>query len=324
MKSNKYYYNKATLRYEKIEVNWKQKLLKLIGFVSAAITFALIIVVFAFKYLESPKEKRLLSELTKVEQQYTEMDKKLEQYFTIMADLQERDDNTYRTIFEAEPIPANIRTQGYGGSERFQFLENLPNSKLLTSISKKMEQLGRLIYVQSKSYDEIADMIENKEKMLAHLPAIQPINNKNLTRIASGYGYRIDPILKIRKFHYGIDFTAPSGTDVYVTGRGTVSKVGFSRKRGYGNHIVVDHGFNYKTLYAHLSKIHVKKGDDLDRGDIIGEVGDTGKSTAPHLHYEVMKNGNKINPVNFFYNDLSPEEYDRVIEIANSANQSFD
>lgn len=323
MKKVKYYYNTGNLRYEKIEEGWKVQLLRIFGFLCATVVFALLIVVFAFKYLDSPEEKQLKRDISQMELKFDQMGKKLDFYEDVITSLQDRDENIYRTIFEAEPIPTSVREAGFGGGNRFKHLENFSNSELLIGTAKRIEKIGKQLYIQSKSYDELTNLIQNKEEMLASIPAIQPVSNQDLRRMASGFGVRMHPIYKTRKMHWGCDFSAPSGTEVYATGRGKIIKTEKLR-RGYGYHIVIDHGFSYRTLYGHLSEISVRKGQWVNRGDIIGKVGSTGTSTAPHLHYEVVKNGKKINPINFFYNDLSPEEYDEMLEIASRHNQSFD
>ncbi len=323
MKKAKYYYNTNSLRYEKIQEPWTVQLLRIFGFLCATIIFALVIVVFAFKYLDSPQEKKLKRDLSQMELKFEDLDKKIFFYEKVLTGLQERDENIYRTIFEADPIPTSVREAGFGGGKRFKHLASFSNSELMVKISKRIETIGKQLYIQSKSYDQVVDLIKNKENMFASIPAIQPVANRDLRRIASGFGMRMHPIYKTRRMHAGLDFSAPSGTDVYATGKGTVTKVE-RLKRGYGNYVVIDHGFNYQTLYAHLSEINVQKGQRIKRGDVIGAVGNTGTSTAPHLHYEVIKNGKKIDPVNFFYNDLSPDEFDEVINISSRHNQSFD
>ena len=241
----------------------------------------------------------------------------------VLDDIQKRDDNIYRTIFEADPIPTSIRKQGFGGINRYKELEGFSNSKIIIETSSKIDQLTKQLYLQSKSFDEIIDLTKDKLSMLASIPAIQPVSNKNLKRMASGYGYRIHPIYKTRKLHTGMDFSAKIGTEIYATGNGKISKVRRSKK-GYGNYVEINHGYGYKTLYAHMSKSIVKKGQKVKRGEVIGYVGNTGTSVAPHLHYEVHKNGKKIDPVNFYYNDLSTEEYSKMLEISSQNNQSFD
>jgi len=323
MKKVRYYYNTHTLRYEKIEVNWMTRLLRAFAFISSALVFAFLIVVVAYTYLDSPKEKQLKREIAQMQFQYELLNQKLDQMSEVLGGLQDRDDNIYRVIFEAEPIPGTIREAGMGGTNRYKDLKNYSNAELMIEAAQKVDKIGKQMYIQSKSYDDIHEMIKNKSAMLAALPAIQPIANKDLKRIASGYGYRIDPIYKTRKMHYGVDFTAPTGTEIYATGDGVVSKVKYSN-RGLGNHIVIDHGYGYETIYAHMNRFDVRRGQRVQRGDVIGFVGNTGKSTAPHLHYEVHKDGTKINPINFFYNDLTPGEFEQILELAARNNQSFD
>lgn len=323
MKKAKYYYNKHSLRYEKITDSVSKRMFKLLGFLTTSFVFSVIILIISSYYFDSPEEKELKRELSKMKLEYEIIDKRLAQMNEVLNSLEERDDNIYRVVFEAEPISKSVRTAGYGGVNKYRDLKNFENGELMADVASKLDRLGKQLYVQSKSYDEITDLIKNKEEMLASIPAIQPISNKNLTRFASGFGYRIHPIYKTRKMHYGVDFTSPTGTDIYCTGNGVVSKVSRSR-RGFGNHVIVDHGFGYETVYGHMSEINVKLGQKVNRGDILGKVGNTGTSTAPHLHYEVHKNGNRINPINFFYNDLKPDEYELMIEIASTNNQSFD
>ena len=255
--------------------------------------------------------------------QYTLMNKDLNNMGKVLKDIQYRDDNIYRVIFEAEPIPASVREAGFGGVNRYSQLENMDNADLVISTARKLDVLTKQIYIQSKSYDDVMTMALNKEKMLASLPSIMPVSNKDLKRTASGWGYRIHPIYKIRKFHYGMDFSAPTGTEVFATGSGVVERIQRS-KIGFGNHITIDHGYGFETLYAHLSAFNVKEGQKVKRGDVIGYVGSTGTSTAPHLHYEVHKNGQKVNPQNYYFLDLSPQEYEKMIEISSNMGQSFD
>ena len=323
MKRVKYFYNANTLRYEKVEKGWKSRLLKVFGFLSATLVFAIVIMAFAFKYLDSPKEKQLKRELAQLNIQFEQMSKDLNFYDEVLSSLQERDERIYRTIFEAEPIPASVREAGFGGGNRFKHLDNFSNRELLKETAGRLEKVGKQLYIQSKSYDEVIEMVKDKEEMFACIPAIQPVSNKDLKRMASGFGMRIHPIYKTRMFHAGCDFSAPVGTEIYATGKGKVVEVE-KLKKGYGHYVKIDHGYGYESLYAHMDKIKVKKGEWVKRGDILGTVGNTGLSTAPHLHYEVFKNGKKIDPINFFYNDLSPEEFDEILEISNRHNQSFD
>ena len=319
----KYYYDTKTLSYKRIELNTFDKFKRSFGFLSASTVVGLIMVIVFFQFFDSPKEKRLKSEIENLVLQYDILSKKMTQIDLVLDDIQHRDDNIYRVIFEADPIPSSIRKAGFGGVNRYKDIRNFSNAELVIEAAKKADKLSKQLYIQSKSFDEVIDLAKNKADMLASIPAIQPIANKDLGRVASGYGYRIHPIYKTRKLHTGMDFTAPQGTPIYATGDGKIAKVRRSR-RGYGNHVIVDHGYGYQTLYAHMTKYIVYRGQKVKRGEIIGYVGSTGTSVAPHLHYEVIKNKRKINPVNYYYNDLSPEEYDKMLEISSQNNQSFD
>ncbi len=221
------------------------------------------------------------------------------------------------------PFPASVREAGYGGVDRYNALRNMYNSDVIVDMTKRVDRLSKQLYIQSKSYDEVWDLLKNKANMLASIPAIQPVANKDLKHVASGYGMRMHPIYKTVKMHTGMDFTAPVGTEIYATGNGTVSKIEMNG-RGYGHNIIINHGYGYETLYGHLSRIVVRLGQKVKRGDLIAYVGNSGSSTGPHLHYEVRKHGNPINPVNFYYNDLTPEEYEKVLEISSMPGQSFD
>jgi len=319
----KYYYDTKTLSYKRIELSGLNKLKRLFYFLIGSAFTGLIMIIVLFQFFDSPKEKILNREIAILTSQYEIVGDKLNQVELVLDDIQNRDDNIYRVIFEAEPIPKSIRKAGYGGINRYQNLKGYSNSELIINTNEKIDQISKQLYIQSKSYDEIIELAKNKEDMLASLPAIQPVANKNLSRIASGYGYRIHPIYKTRKLHTGMDFSAKSGTPIYATGDGKISEVKKSR-RGYGNHVIIDHSYGYKTLYAHMTKYIVHKGQKVKRGEVIGYVGSTGTSVAPHLHYEVHKNGRKINPVNFYYNDLNPDEYEKMLEISSQNNQSFD
>lgn len=323
MSKIKYRYNPASLTYDKVELRFHHKLLRVLGFLSAVLFASFIIIVLAYTYIDSPKEKHLKREISQLELQYEILDSRLSEMDGVLAELQLRDDNIYRVIFEAEPIPGEIRKAGFGGVNKYKMLENYDNSELMVAATRNLDVITKQMYVQSKSYDEVMNLVKNKTDMLSSIPAIQPVANKDLRRMASGYGFRIDPIYKTRKMHQGMDFTANTGTEIYSTGDGKVIKVTSSR-RGYGNHVMIDHGFGYVTLYGHMSKFNVRNGQKVNRGDVIGYVGNTGKSVGPHLHYEVRKNGRAINPVNFYFNDLSPDEFEEMIELSSQANQSFD
>ena len=319
----KYYYDKKSLSYKEINLTFKQKIQNLLIYILSALIITSLSFFVFYSFFDSPKEKKLKSEINFLTTNYQKFESKLLDIETVLDDIQKRDDNIYREIFEAKPIPTEIRKAGFGGVNKYKYLEGFSNTDLLKELDNKFDILKKQLYVQSKSFDQIIELTKDKNKMLSSIPAIQPLSNKDLSRMASGFGYRIDPIYKTRKFHAGMDFSAKTGTPIYATGDGKVFKVSKS-KRGYGNHVVIDHGFGYKTLYAHMSKTAVKRNQKVSRGDIIGFVGNTGKSVAPHLHYEVHKDGKKINPVNFYYNDLNAEEYERMIEISSQSNQSFD
>ncbi len=323
MAKTKYRFNPETLQYNRIEHSIKQKIFRFFIFFFASIFVAGIYLTVFSSFFDSPKEKKLKREISEMRTQYELVNKQLDQVSTVLADLQKRDDNLYRTIFEAEPIPSTIRKAGYGGVNKYSNLEGFDNSDIIIKTAKKLNIITREAYVQSKSYDELIELASNKEKMLSCIPAIQPISNKDLRRIASGWGWRMHPIYKIPKFHYGIDFTAPKGTPVYATGDGVIKKIARSR-RGYGNEILIDHGFGYVSVYAHLNGFNVKKGQYVKRGDVIGFVGNTGLSTGPHLHYGIMLRGKYVNPINYFFNDLTADEYEKIVELANNAGQSLD
>jgi len=323
MPEAKYRYDETKLSYERIEYGFINKFKRLLYFIATGMVFAIIIVFLAYTFIDSPKEKLLKREIDQLALQYEILDKHLVQASAILDDLQERDDNIYRVIFEADPIPDAIRKAGFGGVNRYKKLQGFEHSDLIIETTKQLDKISKQLYIQSKSFDDVFEMAKNKSEMLAAIPAIQPIANKNLTRVASGFGYRIDPVYKTKKLHTGMDFTAPRGTEIYATGNGIAIEIKKS-KRGYGNHVTLDHGYGYKTLYAHMNKILVRKGQKVKRGEVIGYVGNTGKSLGPHLHYEVIKNSRKINPVNFYYSDLTPAEYEKMIELASRVNQSFD
>ena len=319
----KYYYDTEALAYKKIRRSKTKVLKHILFFFTATNLLAFILLALFFTFFDSPKEKELLREIKHLEAQYKLLDQKINNSFVILDEIQDRDDNIYRVIFEADPIDASIRKAGFGGVNRYKKYENFSHSNLIINLNKKVDQLSKAIYVQSKSFDEVLEMVGRKEEMLSHIPAIQPVSNKNLKRMASGYGYRIHPIYKTRKMHWGMDFSAPKNTPVYATGNGTISKAKRS-KRGYGNQVRIDHGYGYETFYAHLNKFTVKLNQKVFRGDLIGYIGNSGTSTAPHLHYEVIKNNRRVNPVNYYFNDLTAEEFDEMLEISSQENQSFD
>ena len=326
MAKKKYKFNPDTLSYERVGISIKEKLTKILAYLASSFALALIVIVIFLNTYETPRSKALKRENQRLTTQYELMSKDLEKIDKVLTELQQRDDNIYRVIFEAEPIPSSVRKAGFGGTNKYSELEDLSNSELVIETAKKLDMIAKEVYIQSKSYDEVLKMALNKEEMLASIPAIQPVANKELKRTASGWGYRMHPIYKVRKFHYGMDFTAPKGTPVYATGHGTIVEVsGSSRSRvGFGLVITIDHGYDYETLYGHLSAFNVKRGQKVKRGDIIGYVGNTGGSPAPHLHYESYKNGRAVNPAYYYYKDLSPQEYDKMIAISSNIGQTLD
>ncbi|HKK10580.1 MAG TPA: M23 family metallopeptidase [Bacteroidales bacterium] len=323
MGKEKYRLDTDSLRIVRQKSSLKEKFFKVLSMLASGLFFATLVLAFAYTFFESPKEKILKRELEQVKLQYSILHDRVNQLEAVALDLEERDDDIYRVIFEAEPVPENVRRGGMGGVDRYARLEGYKNSDLLIETTKKVDNLANKLYVQSMSFDKVFNMAKNKEKMLAALPAIQPVSNKTLKRISSYYGYRTDPFYKVRKFHEGIDFSAPVGTPIYAPGDGVVKYVKNSH-RGYGNRLEIDHGFSYKTIYAHMKSFDVKKGDKIKRGQIIGYVGNTGKSTAPHLHYEVRKNGRAVNPIYYFFNDITPEQFEKMIELSKRPSQSMD
>lgn len=323
MKKIKYYYNTNTLRYEKLEVPLRVKLLRIFGFIAAALVTAALISYFAFQFIGSPNEKLLRLQNERLSDRYARLSEKLNALDKQMAELEKRDNDVYRAIFEANPIPDSARAKELETEKELATIESMVNNQLLGSITSSLGRLTSRVKVQARSYEQIEKLIKNKELLLSHTPAIQPVSNKDLNRIASGFGYRIDPVYKTVKMHAGLDFAAPQGTPIYATANGTVTTAG-NKGNGYGNYVVINHGYGYETLYGHMVKVKARPGQRVSRGEIIGWVGSTGKSTGPHCHYEVHKNGNKIDPVYFFYNDLTPEQFDRLLKQAAASNQSFD
>jgi murein DD-endopeptidase MepM/ murein hydrolase activator NlpD len=319
----KYYYDSDTLSYQRIKSKKGKKIKNFLVMLIAAMIFMVLGFVVFTPIFESPKEKELKRELEFVKLNEGLHSKKIAQLDKILKDIQDRDNNIYRLYFEVNPIPEEQRKAGFGGVNRYKALEGFDNSEMIIDVTKNMDILSKQLYVQSKSLDEIVKLAENREELLAAIPAIQPVKKENLTRMASGFGWRDDPFTKARKRHWGMDFTAPQGTPVYATGDGVVKRVD-QGAAGFGKHIRIDHGYGYVTIYAHLSNYNVKKRQKVKRGDLIGFVGNTGRSQAPHLHYEVIKNGKKINPINFYYGNLSPEEFEAMQKAAQIEGQSLD
>jgi murein DD-endopeptidase MepM/ murein hydrolase activator NlpD len=326
MAKRNYRFNPETLSYEKIGLNIKRVLTRFFTYLSSSLALALVIVFVIVSYYETPRMKTIKRENQRLLTQYELLEKDLETIENVLDEIQQRDDNIYRVIFESEPIPSSIRKAGFGGINKYANLENLENADLVIGTAKKLDILAKEAYIQSKSYNEVMKLALNKEKMLAAIPAVQPVSNKDLKRTASGWGFRIHPIYKIRKFHYGMDFTAPTGTEVYATGDGVVTEAKGNKrsKIGFGLLVKIDHGFGYQTLYGHMSRFNVKKGQKVKRGDLIGFVGSTGGSTAPHLHYEIMKDGKKVNPAYYYFKDLTPQDYEKMVSISSNMGQSFD
>jgi len=323
MSKIKYKFNKKSLQFEVVKHSFKSRLLKVLSYFSTGAVFSVVVIFFAYTFLDSPKEKILKREIAQYQLQFQMINERISQYDAVLTDLADRDDNIYRVIFEAEPVPNAIRKAGFGGTDRYSKLEGYENSEIVINTVKKLDKVHSQLVVQSKSFDEVFNLAKRKTEMLACIPAIQPVSNKNLKRLSSYFGYRTDPVYKVRKFHEGIDFSAPTGTPIYATGDGVVKEASQSYA-GYGNTLIIDHGYGYQTMYAHIQKFKVKQGEKVKRGQLIATIGNTGKSTAPHLHYEIWKNGNKINPIYFLFNDLTPEEYQTVLDLSSRQSQSMD
>lgn len=323
MKNEKYIFNAQTLKYEKAVVSWGKRLLNVFMFVCASVVFSLIISTVVYNFFDSPKEKILRTELNGMKEQYDILEKETSRLNAVLDGLQYRDGNIYRVLFESDPIPSSVWEAGSGGVNKYKHLEKFDNGELMTDVSKKVDKLKRQMAIQSKSYDEIATLIKGKEQMLASIPSIQPVKNHDLERIASGFGYRIDPVYKVTKFHSGLDFTAPTGTEIFATGDGVVELVGFDYG-GYGNEVVINHGYGYKTRYGHMSRTKARVGQKVTRGEVIGYVGSTGKSTGPHVHYEVLKSNEAINPIYFFYNDVTDAMFAKIVDRSQNSGQTLD
>ncbi len=319
----KYHYNSETCQYERVVARKIDIFLNILGFLALASTLGFFLAYILAQYIQDDDKLALRTENEELKLHYELLNKQFAEVNESLKALQHRDDNVYRVIFEAEPVANSVRQAGTGGSEKYQEIlnKNLKNEKLVLAAYHEIDKLKRRMYVQSKSYDEISQLIKNKSKMLASMPAIQPISNKQLIRLTSGFGMRVHPIYKVGQFHPGIDFAAPQGTPIYATADGNVEKAFY--EAGYGNHVVINHGYGYKTLYGHMVEFIVKEGQKVKRGECIGYVGSTGFSTAPHVHYEVIYKGEQVNPVYFFFKDLSAEEYEKVLELASIENQSL-
>lgn len=323
MARKKFIYNPQTLDYEEYKPSKSKRAGGIIFYIITAAFLGYVVMAIINHTIGTPKERLQAREIEFMKLQYDIINDKIETIDELLAEIQDRDDNIYRTIFEAEPIPTSVRKAGYGGTNRYEALNGYENSSLIKETSKKIDVIESQLNVQSKSFDDVYDMAKNKAKMLSCIPAIMPVKDVDIYRISSHYGYRTDPFYKVQKLHSGIDFSGPIGTHIYSTGDGVVEKVSLGNT-GYGNNIIINHGYGYKTRYAHVSKVYVKVGQKVKRGEYIADMGNSGKSTAPHLHYEVIKNNKAINPVNFFYNDLTPEEYDKILELSERQSMTMD
>lgn len=323
MPPTKYKFNQDSLSFDRIRLGLGEILLRFLAYFIGSLLIAVIYWIIFAAFFDSPKEKALEREVQQLTIQYDLINREMGDVENVLDDLQKTDDNLYRTIFEAEPISPTLREGGIGGVNRYKSLEGYRNSNLVIETTNRLDKIRKKVVIQSKSFEALANLAMNKGDMLRSVPAIIPISSKDLTRIASGFGLRIHPIYKIIKFHGGMDFTAPAGTDIYATGNGVVASVQTSQ-RGLGKNIVINHGFGYSSIYAHLSNFNVRVGQKVQRGDVIGYVGNTGTSIANHLHYEIRLNGVNVDPVNYYFEDLTPAEYEKVIDIASKTGQSFD
>ncbi len=320
----KYYYDTETCKYERIKTSTGDIILNTLGIFCLTVAMAVGLLILYGTYFESPKELLLRNEVKEMEFYYQNLSAEVEKLHQQLSNIEYRDDNIYRVVLGAEPIDKSIREAGVGGLDRYEDIKNkgILHADLITKLSESVDNLRRKIYIESKSQDDVVGLAESKEKLFAAIPAIQPVANKQLIALASGFGMRIHPIYKVKKMHTGIDFAAAIGTPIYATADGVIDRLDVSFS-GYGKMIEIDHGFGYRTRYAHMHGFAVRKGQKIKRGDLIGYVGDTGLSTAPHLHYEVFVNGVHANPVHYFFNDLNPAEYEKIIELASIENQSL-
>lgn len=320
----KYYYDTETCKYERIKTTSGDIILNALGIFSLTLAMAVGLLLLYSNYFESPKELLLKNEVKELEYYYQNLQKELTKLSSLLEGMEYRDDNIYRAVLGAEPIEKTIREAGVGGVDRYEDIKNkaIIHEDIILKLSEGVDKLRRKIYIETKSQDDVVALAENKEKLFAAIPAIQPVANKELIALASGFGMRIHPVYKVRKLHTGVDFAATIGTPIYATADGVIDRqdVSFS---GYGKVIEIDHGFGYRTRYAHMHGFAVRFGQKVKRGDLIGYVGDTGLSTAPHLHYEVFVNGIHVNPIHYFFNDLNAAEYEKIIELASIENQSL-
>ena len=307
---------------EQVEHGFRYWLRQTGNYIFAGIVIGVLLLYVLLTFFPSPREKQLQKEKDMLQAQMEMLNHQVDQMQVVMTDLQQRDDNLYRVLFGAEPIPLHIRQGAQRKIDYYEQISKMTNNQLAADLTLKVDMLAKELYIQAKSYDDLVEMAKQQEIRMENIPAIQPVLNKDLKRVASGYGMRIDPVYHVRKFHQGMDFSAPIGTEIYATGNAKVKFSGW--KQGYGNTVILDHGFGYETLYAHLYKSLVRTGQKVRRSDIIALVGNTGKSTGPHLHYEVRLNGKPVDPRNYYFYDLSPEEYDQMIQLSNNFGQMLD
>jgi len=316
-------YNPKTLSYEEVKVSFGRKVFRVVLWLAPNILVAFLLAFIFTRQIDSPKERDAREELARQERELKRINRDIDVAKKALMEIQGRDEEMYRKALHAKAFPEELRAMGTGGSDRYAYLSNLPNSKLLSATSRKLDELERMLYAQSLSFNELAALVQKKEQMVLCIPSIQPVRNSDLKRPIGGFGIRIDPIYRTRMMHSGLDFTADRGTEVYATGDGVVEVVE-SKRWGYGKSILINHGFGYKTLYAHLSKFEVKEGQKVKRGELIGLIGSTGKSTGPHLHYEVIKDGTKVNPIGYFHSDLTPEQYEQMLEMSENSYEAMD
>jgi len=323
MPKGKFIYNPKTLSYERVNRTWGERIV--LGFIYIAPTVVLSIIfgfVIAYR-LDSPNERRLRTELEESKLELSAMNTRFSLIEQVLDEMYKRDEELYRSALGAKEFPQELRMMGVGGSDAYRRFDGLSNAEMMKEAAQKLDRIEGKLHAQSISFKELVRLVQEREQRLASLPAIQPVRNSDLKRVASGFGWRIDPVYKTKKMHWGLDFTADVGTEIYATGDGIVEEVKTSAW-GYGREVVINHGFGYKTRYAHLSKFMVKEGQHVKRGEVIGLVGNSGKSTGPHLHYEVEKDGQKVNPINYFHSDLTPEQFEQIIEISKNAFRSMD
>ena len=316
-------YNPKTLSYEEVKMSAGRRILRIGLWLAPNIIVGFLLAFIFTRQIDSPREKELQADLSLDAIELKGIQKDLQLVNDVLDAIQSRDEDLYRVAMSAKEFPVELRMMGAGGSEKYAHLSGMTNSKLLVSTHEQLDKLERRLNAQSISFTELLDLAKNKEKMLSSIPAIQPIRNSELKRRVSGFGFRIDPIYRTRRMHSGIDFTAKKGTEVYVTGDGYVEEIE-NKRWGYGKSIVINHGFGYKTRYAHLSAFKVKKGQKVTRGELIGLIGSTGKSTGPHLHYEVVKDGVKVNPIGYFHSDLTPGQYEQLLEMSENSHKAMD